>query len=130
MSKGNDFNFGSYLKEKRKAKKLTLLELSQQANVSKSYISMLENGKTPFPSVKILNKLAPPLGIQTEELKTLISHIRESEIFPVDESSQTETQSNLFVFDVEGLDESDIEKIKEQIELYKLRKRLQKGNLD
>lgn len=47
--------------------------------------------------------------------------IRDSNIFPEDAPSKVaKQQSNLFIFDVEGLDETDIEKIKEQIERYKI----------
>lgn len=127
MDKVANFDFGIYLKSKRKNNKLSLLELSNRSEVSKSYISMLENGKTPFPSVKILKKLAPHLGIHSDEMKKLLAYIRDSDIFPEDQSTHADKQpSKLLVFDVEGLDETDIEKIKELIELYKLRHKVNK----
>ncbi|MCM3032931.1 MULTISPECIES: helix-turn-helix domain-containing protein [Bacilli] len=131
MNKIVNFDFGTYLKSKRKNNKLSLLELSNRTEVSKSYISMLENGKTPFPSVKILKKLAPQLGIHSDEMRTLLSYIRDSDIFPEDEPSNADKQqSKLILLDVEGLDETEIEKIKEQIELYKLRNKINKDKKD
>jgi transcriptional regulator with XRE-family HTH domain len=125
-----EFNFGDYLKSKRKENDFTHKSLSAASGVSQSYISMLENGKTPFPSAKILKKLAPHLKISDQELVELLGLIEESEFKGYEKEKKKESKENLFVFDLEGLSQEDINKIKEQIELYKLRAKLQDSDRD
>ena len=51
----------------REQKKMTLEDLSFEANVNKNYLSDLERGNRN-PTVKILEKIAVALGITLEEL--------------------------------------------------------------
>lgn len=53
-----------YLRQERH---LSQLSLAYEANLSKSYLSDLENGRRN-PSLEILNRLAKALGISLEEL--------------------------------------------------------------
>ena len=51
----------------REQKKMTLEDLSFEANVNKNYLSDLERGNRN-PTVKILERIAAALGITLEEL--------------------------------------------------------------
>lgn len=56
--------FGRYLKHLRKKRRLTLQQLAEEAKVSHSYLSQIENGKKDnFPSSEVLINLAKPLGV-------------------------------------------------------------------
>lgn len=56
------------IKELRKQKGWTLLELSNKSGIGISYLSGLENGAKSNPSVKILIKIAKALEIGILEL--------------------------------------------------------------
>jgi transcriptional regulator with XRE-family HTH domain len=58
---------GELLRMQRVAMHLTLQQLSAQAKVSPSHLGRIEKG-TRFPSAKVLNRLAGPLGFEQEEL--------------------------------------------------------------
>jgi transcriptional regulator with XRE-family HTH domain len=58
---------GELLRVQRAAMHLTLHQLSAQSNVSPSHLGRIEKG-TRFPSAKVLNRLAGPLGFGQEEL--------------------------------------------------------------
>ncbi|WP_196427021.1 helix-turn-helix domain-containing protein [Paenibacillus woosongensis] len=60
--------FGKHLKTARESKKMTLEVLGTKVNLSKSYLSHIENGRREPPSPEILRKLAEALGISYEEL--------------------------------------------------------------
>ena len=56
-------NFGSWLRDARKAAGLTQEELSVRAKCSKSYISMLERGDDHQPSAELVDALADALDV-------------------------------------------------------------------
>ena len=58
---------GMRIRYLREQKKMTLEDLSFEANVNKNYLSDLERGNRN-PTVKILEKIAVALGITLEEL--------------------------------------------------------------
>ncbi|NBI05795.1 helix-turn-helix domain-containing protein [Senegalia massiliensis] len=60
--------FGQYLKSLRKDKKLTIRQVELYANVSNSYLSMIENGKRDIPSPEILQKLSKVYDIDYNTL--------------------------------------------------------------
>ncbi|WP_444684343.1 helix-turn-helix domain-containing protein [Alkalicoccus luteus] len=81
---------GQNITRLRKAKGMTLTELAEQANISKSNLSNIERGINENPSIKVLEKLAEVLetdliallGIQPESGRTdgqenLLERIRE-----------------------------------------------------
>jgi len=119
----SEFDFGEYLRNKRISKKLSMQDLSSLSSVSQSYISYIERGRTPFPSTKILRKLAPHLGISKKDLLKLLEFIEASEYKDKQPSSKEKANENLFVFDLEGLTAADIENIKKQIEEYKKKRK-------
>lgn len=59
--------FGKKLKEWRKLKHITQIELAKLVNVDDKHISCIENGKS-FPSPKLITKLATALGIEPKDL--------------------------------------------------------------
>jgi transcriptional regulator with XRE-family HTH domain len=65
----NDANaIGARVRELRLQKGLSLSELAQQANVSKSYLSTVENGTGSRPGAAVLHKLAITLGVSLADL--------------------------------------------------------------
>lgn len=58
---------GSYLRNLRKMRGLTLVQLQEKSGVSNSYISQIENGQFQ-PSPDILKKLSVPLEISVFDL--------------------------------------------------------------
>lgn len=65
MTNSNDL--GKILKQRRVTIPLTLWELARASGVSASHLSRIERGKR-FPSARILQKFAKPLGFREEEL--------------------------------------------------------------
>lgn len=73
----NNLEFGNYLRELRKKKKLTIRQLDTYSGVSHSYISQVERGNRGIPSPEILEKLAKPLGVDYEELMIKAGYMKE-----------------------------------------------------
>jgi transcriptional regulator with XRE-family HTH domain len=69
--------FGAYLKQLRKAKGLTLCEISE---VSHPYMSQIENGKKGLPSPDIIRKLSTALGVTHIGMMIKAGHITEAEV--------------------------------------------------
>ena len=65
---------GEVIKQYRIENKITMAEFAEKSNLSKGYISMLENNRNPqnnrtlVPSVETFNKVANAMGISIEEL--------------------------------------------------------------
>ena len=72
-------NLGSILRERRKAKGLTLWQLSSEAAISPSYLARIEKGER-FPSGFYLRRLAAPLGFRELELFKLAGFISEDAV--------------------------------------------------
>lgn len=60
-------NLGEIIREQRRAKGLSLPQLSRVSGVSASFIGRIETGER-FPSAHTLRKLAKPLGFGEVEL--------------------------------------------------------------
>lgn len=58
---------GKILRERRRAKKLTLRRLDEMSGVGKSHIGHIEKGER-FPSAHVLRRLAKPLDFTEIEL--------------------------------------------------------------
>lgn len=71
--------FGTYLKKLRNATGLTLEQLGEEVGVSKGYLSHIENGTRPTPSLELLKKLAIPLGVKVSDLLFEAGYISEAE---------------------------------------------------
>ncbi len=59
--------FGLKIKELRKQKSYSQEQLANLASINKSYISLIENGKTKV-SLEIMNKLAKAFEIEIDQL--------------------------------------------------------------
>ena len=89
-------------------KGLSLSELAERANISKSYLSTIERNLTDNPSIHVMDKLAKVLDV---ELKTLLTAGSAK-----DNEQPMEMESEWIEF-INDLKESGIEK--EQIQEYK-----------
>ncbi|AZR72355.1 hypothetical protein BBF96_02470 [Anoxybacter fermentans] len=122
-------NFGAYLKYLRDLKGISITELAKRSKVSPSYISRIENGGRRPPKPKILQKLAPHLGVGYTELMVKAGYLtKEAEdLWIEDEETKelfltlTESKKEL-LRTVDGLSEDTIfmlaktiQKIKEEI---------------
>ncbi len=70
---------GNYLKKLRRAKGLTLLQVTKLSRVSVGYLSEIEQGKRPSPHPDILKRLAPIYGASVEELMTVAGYLPRKE---------------------------------------------------
>lgn len=61
-------SFGSYIKKLRREKNIPLTKLAALADLSPSYLSRIERGERNIPHARILQRLAPHLGLTPEEL--------------------------------------------------------------
>ncbi|MGP4042437.1 helix-turn-helix domain-containing protein [Gracilibacillus sp. D59] len=59
---------GTNINRIRKKKNLTLSELAERADVSKSYLSNIERNLNDNPSIQIVEKLAEVLGVEVVTL--------------------------------------------------------------
>ncbi|MFD1776702.1 helix-turn-helix domain-containing protein [Paenibacillus rhizophilus] len=81
----NNVEFGKYLRDKRKERKLTIRQLDTYSGVSHSYISQVERGNRGVPSPDILQKLSKPLGVDYDELMVRAGYIEDvKDKFPKD----------------------------------------------
>src|SRR5690625_2910325 len=70
-------DFGKYLRNLRKSKGLTLMQLEELSKVSNSYLSQIENGKFE-PSNDIIRKLSKALEVSYSSLLAKAGYISES----------------------------------------------------
>lgn len=59
--------FGRRLKAERKKQGLKVQAIAEACNISRSYLTLIENGKR-LPGKKILPKIASALGINTADV--------------------------------------------------------------
>src|SRR5438105_1359342 len=69
-------SFGSYLRDLRKQKRLTLKQVEKLARVSNSFLSQVERGLRNPPHPDILNRLANVYGISPHELLDAAGYIK------------------------------------------------------
>ena len=68
-------SFGTALRERRRAAKLSQRELARRIGVDFSYISKIENGRLPPPAADTIVKICGVLDIEPEELLALTGKI-------------------------------------------------------
>ncbi len=76
----NAISFGNYLREKRKARGFTLIELGEMSGLSQPYLSQIENGKKGIPSPEVLRNLSKALGESHTELMIRAGHLKSGEV--------------------------------------------------
>lgn len=67
-------HLGQIIKQQRIALSLTLQELAAKSGVSASHLGRIERGER-YPSAHILQKIAPPLTFEEDELFTLAGYL-------------------------------------------------------
>ncbi len=70
--------FGLKIRELRKKKRWSLLELSVRANINRNYLGDLENGRRN-PTIEIVNRLSKAFNMSISELTFGLEIISESE---------------------------------------------------
>lgn len=113
------FSLADYIYRLRTERNLKQNELAKRAGLTTSYISQIESGKRTNPSPKTMEKIAQALSIPTIDVIKVIDFISDEN--PV---------NNLRLFDVSGLEDPDIQRIEDQIELLKIKnkyKEMKKG---
>lgn len=60
--------FGTYLRELRKSRRLTLRQLALYSGVSQSYLSQIERGRRGRPSAEVATRLAGVLKVPVTDL--------------------------------------------------------------
>jgi transcriptional regulator with XRE-family HTH domain len=72
--------FGKFIKGARKDKKLTLEHVSRETGISRSYLSMLENGKRDLPGPRVQFKLCLIYDISLLKMVCLLAEIISEEL--------------------------------------------------
>jgi HTH-type transcriptional regulator, competence development regulator len=78
--------FGQRLRELRRAKDLSLRQLAERVGVDFTYLSKVENDRTPPPSAKTIALLATELDGDEDELALLAEKLP-ADLIPVFQSS-------------------------------------------
>ncbi|WP_054704849.1 helix-turn-helix transcriptional regulator [Bacillus sp. JCM 19041] len=103
----NAEEFGLYIKELRKSKKMTIRQVELYSGVSNSYLSQLENGKKGIPSPKVLKKLSKAMKVSYEMLMQKAEYI------------ETDESINSAYHNLHDLDEDEIEFLDKQLEIFR-----------
>jgi HTH-type transcriptional regulator, competence development regulator len=70
---------GSYLRELRRHKRLSLRQVQEETGASGSYLSQVEQDRR-HPSARLLRKLAPTYGASVRDLLTIAGYLNEPEV--------------------------------------------------
>ncbi len=70
MDNERSTNLGKLLGQQRTSVELTLQEVVNKARVSSSHLGRIERGER-FPSARVLNRIARPLGFENDGLMRL-----------------------------------------------------------
>ncbi len=79
VSEGSSEELGSYLRELRRRKRLSLRQVQEETGASGSYLSQVEQGKR-HPSGQLLRKIAPSYGASVKDLLTMAGYLNEPEV--------------------------------------------------
>ena len=110
-------DFPTRLRELRTSRKWTQEQLGQKVNVTKVSISGYESGNRT-PDIETLQKLADVFEVSVDYLLGRQDIPAKTNNTSLDDMEMHEGE-NLFFFDLEGLSEEDIEKVKEHIEFLR-----------
>jgi transcriptional regulator with XRE-family HTH domain len=88
---------GSYLRDLRNQKRLTLREVEKESGASGSYLSQVEQGKRR-PSADLLRKIASTYGASVRELLTIAGYLNEPEV-RISDQDQVEWAFNCVLSD-------------------------------
>lgn len=113
--------FGSYIRQLRNNKKMTIRQLELYSGVSNSYLSQLENGKRGIPSPDIIKKLSEGLKVSYTEMMIKAGYIDADPENMSDEEIDEELQELMSEMQVWYKNEPEDKKLK----LRMLRKMLE-----
>jgi transcriptional regulator with XRE-family HTH domain len=109
------FKFGSYLRDLRKGKNLTLTKVAKDIGITCSYLSMIETGERGVTD-RILKGLAGKYGVPLEQM--IIKRYWPQLPLLAGIVEPTEDLSNL----VKSLRSEEVEEVKQYIAFLRLRK--------
>lgn len=69
---------GHEIKKQRELKNLSLMELARLSDMSPTFVSQLENGKSSFPKTEGLIKIASALKINSQDLLNIAGYAQEN----------------------------------------------------
>lgn len=109
---------GTYLKEEREKRHLSLRDVEERTSVSSGHLSMIEQGKVKAPSPRILYELAKAYDL------SYVGLMKQAGYFPANMSDETPRQSFAFR-GIEKLTDDQRKRIQRLIdlELLDLRRR-------
>jgi transcriptional regulator with XRE-family HTH domain len=110
---------GSYLKQIRKRRNLTLRAVEEKTGISNAYLSQLENNKISRPSPSVLYKLAQCYNVSYEHLMRLAG-------YPLPTEKRKLTAAFRISSDFEDLTPEERERVLEYIQFLKSRKAVKK----
>lgn len=90
LERSVDIRFSKWLKETRKAKKITLTTLGEKTDISPSYIQRLEAGTRKMPTFNIIKSIAEGLDVPLQEVFDVIEDNGENR----EEYESTDTTKN------------------------------------
>lgn len=142
---GRDENFGKYLRERRKAKNMSLRQLASKAKVGYSELSRIEHGK--IASASTLRKLCPYLSepfdvllakagysFQTDTDSSIYIDLQGNKIDLEEKALKLYTKNVEFFFQldhwIENSSEEDMELISQFIKIMEKRDKLNKESSD
>ena len=102
---------GDVIKEFRTTRKITQQEMADMCGVSKSYISLLESGKssrsdTPInPSIEVVNRMAQVMGISVDDLVDTVDGDQGISLLPSPPITDADIKFALFDGDSDITDE-------------------------
>lgn len=123
---------GDVIKEFRTTRKITQQEMADMCGVSKSYISLLESGKssrssdTPInPSIEVVNRMAQVMGTSVDELIDSVDGDQGISLIPSPPITDSDIKFALFDGD-SGVTDEQYEEVKRFARYIKDRDRIDK----
>jgi len=99
--------FGKYLQELRKARRLTLLDVEAEAKISNGYLSQLETGVRGIPHFDTLKKLAAVYKVSVSEMMAKAESASHGK-----EIGKAETELDAVARDFQRLSDTEKEQLK------------------
>ncbi|MED1205888.1 helix-turn-helix domain-containing protein [Heyndrickxia acidicola] len=114
--------FGIYLRDLRKEKKITLVELAEKLELSQPYLSQIENGKMNVPKPELLSKMASVLDVDYYLLMKKAGYITEEEARQSQKEMELVNVERILQNNIEEQEKRHLENInyfcKDFIEMY------------
>ena len=71
---------GKFLRERRKAKGLSMREVAEQSGISHAEVFRIESGRRAYPSICVLTALGKTLGIPDDEMLRLAGYKSDDDV--------------------------------------------------